>query len=158
MIWCVTKESDTTYAELTCDNIKPQNSFKLYDKQSRIQLKIVKMHLRYLLDCYSVLSHSSNQQWPSKAAADISIPHAYFDLILCDPPLNIPNSSLPVNESCFKAVTLHDALTKRKEQIDYLFILKVLLAPLRPFFPGTLVGSGVKNESYSTSSFSFMLS
>ena len=67
---------------------------------------------RYLLDCYSVISHPSIKQWPSKAAAHISIPQAYFDLILYDAPLNSPSSSLPVNESCFKAVTLRDALTK----------------------------------------------
>ena len=68
---------------------------------------------RYLLDCYSVISHPSIKQWPSKAAMHINIPQAYFDLILYDAPLNIPSSSsLLVNESCFKAVTLRDALTK----------------------------------------------
>ena len=70
---------------------------------------------RYLLDCYSVISHPSIKQWPSKAA-HISIPQAYFDLILYDAPLNIPSSSLPVNESCFKAVTLHDVLTKSEAE------------------------------------------
>ena len=82
------------------------------EQRPRSSLVLNDTFYRYLLDCYSVISHPSIKQWPSKAALHINIPHAYFDLILYDAPLNIPNSILPSNESCFKAVTLHDALTK----------------------------------------------
>ena len=72
---------------------------------------------QYLLDCYSEISHPSVKQWPSKAA-QINIPHAFFDLVLYDVPLNIPiqTSILPVSESCFRAVTLDDVLKKGEEE------------------------------------------
>ena len=72
---------------------------------------------RYLLDCYSSdLSHPLIKQWPSKATrANIPWPHAFFDLLLYDAPLNIPTQTHSINYSCFKAVTLHDALKKSEE-------------------------------------------
>lgn len=71
---------------------------------------------RYLLDCYSELSHPSVKQWPTKAT-QINIPHAFFELILYDAPLNIPISILPVSESYFKAVTLDDVFKKDESQL-----------------------------------------
>jgi hypothetical protein len=69
---------------------------------------------RYLLDCYSSdLSHPLIKQWPSKAThASIPWPHAYFDLLLYNAPLNIPVQTHSINDSCFKAVPLHDTLKK----------------------------------------------
>lgn len=78
---------------------------------------------RYLLDCYSEFSHPSVKQWPSKAA-QINIPHAFFDLILYNAPLNIPinqASILPINESCFRAVMLDDVL-KKGEGVNRLLV------------------------------------
>ena len=90
---------------------------------------------RYLLDCYSEFSHPSVKQWPSKAV-QINIPHAFFDLILYDAPLNIPISIFPVSESCFKAVMLDDVLKKR-EGVNRLLV----------FFEG-IAGSGKTTLSW----------
>ena len=68
---------------------------------------------RYLLDCYSEFCHPSVKQWPSKAA-QINIPHAFFDLILYDAPLNIPINQTTSSLFHFKSIMLHDVLKKRE--------------------------------------------
>ena len=119
-VWRWKNGDKATYRQLICvccgqGKVDLAESIVKYlgsDQRPRSSLVLNDTFYRYLLDCYSECSHPSIKQWPSKAALHINIPHAYFDLILYDAPLNIPNSILPSNESCFKAVTLHDALTK----------------------------------------------